>query len=127
VQVWIRNDSMKNVAALAAALEKATKSHANREFKAFIIFQSLPKGVTEEAFTRQVAQIYSQHKLRNTSVSYLGEDRNEALEDYKISSDPKVRNTVLVYKNRRLDTKFVNFTADRAGVAALNTAIRKVL
>ncbi|NUQ71476.1 MAG: hypothetical protein HUU17_11735 [Chthonomonadales bacterium] len=52
---------------------------------------------------------------------------NVAVKGYGINTDPAVRNTIFVYRNRTVHSKFVNMKADDKGVAALQTAIEQVL
>ena len=46
-----------------------------------------------------------------------------ALRAYKINLVPEVKNTVMLYRKRRVTHKFVNLRADEKGLAELKTAI----
>ena len=69
----------------------------------------------------------AQEKLQNVALVYLPGPTDEAVKDYEINTDAKVKNTVFVYKSRKVKAKFVNFVADKKGTDTLETAIKGVL
>lgn len=126
VQVWVNTDNDKNVAALATALEQAAAQHADAKFKAFVVFVNRDKVEGEKLQTR-LQELGRRLKLTNVSLVYLNGPENVAVKGYGINTDPAVRNTIFVYRNRTVHSKFVNMKADDKGVAALQTAIEQVL
>lgn len=126
MQVWINNDNPKNVAQISQYLESAVKRHAGKELKAFVVFIN-PQEKAEDVISKDLQQIGTQAKLNQVSLSFLPGPKDHGVEDYEINMDPKVKNTVLVYKDKKLDTKFVNFVPDKKGVKALEAAIQKVV
>jgi len=126
VQAWINSDDDKNVAALVAALEKVAKANADARFKAFVVFAN-PKREAADAISARLKRIGDKLGVEHVALAYLPGPDDPAVKGYGVSTDPKVRNTIFVYRNRTVDAKFVNFTADDKGIGALNEAIRKVL
>lgn len=64
-------------------------------------------------------------KADNVGLALLKGTQDESLAGYKINTDPTVKNTVIVYKDRKASAVFVNWTpkeADqlKAAIAAVN-------
>ena len=51
---------------------------------------------------------------------------NEAIGNYKINTGSEVKNTVFVYKNWKVEKKFINLKGDEKGLAELNSAISSI-
>lgn len=126
IQVWMNNDDPKNVGALVEALEKMARTHADKRLKVFVVF--LPtNGESPGTMEARLSKLASQKRIEHVALTYLPSLKDEAISDYEINTDAKVKNTLFVYKNRRVDTKFVNFVADAKGLEALNAALKRVL
>lgn len=117
MQVFLQYDSPANAKAFATLLQAATKKHDKAGLKAFILVK--PGDPAQATLVKLNAP--------NVGVAVLDEKGAEGLQLYKISSDPKVKNTVLVYKNRTVVNNFVNLDASGSGAKALNEAIDKML
>ena len=65
--------------------------------------------------------------LQNMAIAFSRTGRmNEAVGAYKVNTNTAVKNTIIVYKDMKVHTKFVNLKADTKGLAELNTAISGV-
>ena len=53
-------------------------------------------------------------KADNIGLALLKGSQDESLPGYKISTDPAVKNTVIVYKDRTTSAVFVNWTPKEA-------------
>jgi protocatechuate 3,4-dioxygenase beta subunit len=126
VQVWVNDDSAQNVEKIVSVLEKAATKHADKKLKAFVVFIN-PKAEPSSAMKTRLASLAEKEKVANVSLVYLPGPKNEAVSEYQINTDPKVKNTIFVYKARKVDTKFVNFVADENGIKSLKSAIKNVL
>ncbi len=119
VQVWVNEDSPENVLAIANNLQAKVASSKN-EFKAFIINVTCCDVCTKAA----------ENLAKNVKGNELGitvlDPKNSAVKQYKVNLDKEVKNTVFVYKNRKVVAKFINLKADREGLNALNEAITKI-
>jgi protocatechuate 3,4-dioxygenase beta subunit len=124
-QAWINTDDEKNVAALVAALEKASAKHADSKFKAFVVFMN-PNREGADALKARLASLGEKHKIQNVALTFLPGPDDAAVKGYGVNPDAKVRNTIFVYRNRTVDAKMVNFQADEKGIAALHDAIGRV-
>ena len=123
VQVWVNGDDMDNVLEISKTLEKAVEAKKRSQFKAFIIV------LTDKAHAadtgKKLAAAADKAGFNDISVAYLTKD-SSALKDYKMSTAADVKNTVIVYKDRKVDAKFVNLKGDDKGLTALNGAINKI-
>jgi hypothetical protein len=126
VQVWVNADDAKNVAAIVDDLEKETRANADKKMKAFVIFIN-PDKQPKDAITKRLKELAAKEKVQNVALAFLPGPDNEAVQDYKINTDAQVKNTVFVYRNRKVDAKFVNFVADKQGLTDLNAAVKHVL
>lgn len=83
-------------------LSKATKSNEKAEFKSFILF------VQDDA--AHLKQLNTAEKSDNVGLALLKGASDEAIGGYKINTDASVKNTVIVYRNRKATAVFVNWT-----------------
>lgn len=117
MQVFLGNDTPANAVAFARALQAETQSYSKQGLKAFILLK--PGDKAEAELVKLNAP--------NVGVAILDGEGAEGLKLYKISSDPKVKNTVLLYKDRVVVSNFVNLDATGAGSKTLSEAIAKML
>lgn len=66
-------------------------------------------------------ELNSAEKADNVGLALLKGKSDESLQGYKISTDPSVKNTVIVYRNRKATAVFVNWTPKET--KQLNAAI----
>jgi protocatechuate 3,4-dioxygenase beta subunit len=126
VQVWINKDDTKNIVTIAETLEKATTANADKKMKAFIVFIN-PDKASKAEMTQRLDKLAGEAKLKNVALVYLPGPNDEAVGEYHINTNPSIKNTVFVYKARQVDTKFINFVANKQGQEALNAAIKTVV
>lgn len=119
VQVWHNHDDEENLVATIKHLDAKVGS-SKSELKAFAIRVAFCDGCAGETST--LAQKVGDVKVGIAHVNAS----DKAIEDYKYNIDREVKNTVFVYKNRKVVEKFVNFKADKAGLAKLDAAIAKI-
>lgn len=48
------------------------------------------------------------------------------MQRYKVNLDPEVKNTIIVYRNKKVTAKFVNLKADEKGLSELKAALEAV-
>ncbi|HZO88317.1 MAG TPA: thioredoxin family protein [Chthonomonadaceae bacterium] len=126
VQVWVNTDTMQNVAAIAETLERAVKANTGQKMKAFIIFMNA-KGESTQALADRLRKLAADRKIEQVALTYLPNSRHEAVAEYQINTDPRIKNTVFVYKARKVEAKFINLMADKRGLAALNNSLHTAL
>ena len=73
------------------------------------------------------ASLAAKKKLDHVALTYVSGPEDEAVKAYRINTGAKVKNTVLVYKNRMVSSKFINLVADKSGLESLDKAIHSVV
>lgn len=119
VQIWANMDDPANIKGLAAAVSKSVAS-SKHELKGFVVNLAHCDKCVEGTKT-----FAKDSKLNNIGITYLKAD-TPYVKNYKINTDSAVKNTVIVYKNKKVAAKFVNLKADEAGLKQLSAAIAKV-
>ena len=119
VQVWTNMDAPENVMGLAKHLSAKVDS-SKHEFKAFMINLAHCDACIDG--TKSVAK---KAELKNIAMTYL-DAKSDYVKNYKVNVSEEVKNTVFVYKNRKVVAKFVKLKADKAGLSKLDTAIAKI-
>ena len=124
VQVWVNGDSQQNVAKIASTLGTAMKKNGKAEFKALIVF--IADGAEVGAAKAEGLALVKKSGLKGLAMATISPS-NEAVKDYKINTSPEVKNTVIVYKDWKVQNKMVNLKADASGMKTLDAAIRSVV
>jgi len=119
VQVWVNGDEPENVIAIANDLDKKMAT-SNAEFRAFVVYLTHCEKCVEMTST-----LASKVKGSKVAMTHLPIN-SESVKDYKVNTSTDVKNTVFVYKNRKVVAKFVNLKGDAAGLKSLNAAITKI-
>ncbi|HMS54669.1 MAG TPA: hypothetical protein PKA27_04655 [Fimbriimonadaceae bacterium] len=123
VQVWVNGDSGSNVQAIASNLQANMKAHSGAKLKAFVIF------LTDEGKSKDTANaiegMSKKVEASDVAMAWLGKG-DKAVEDYKVNTSAEIKNTVFIYKDRQVKAKFVNFKADKKGLAELDAAISAI-
>ncbi len=125
VQVWVNGDDEQNVRAVVRNLERETVANKAKKFKAFVVFIN-PRHESAAVMNAKLAKLGAEEKIKNVALAYLSGPADPAIADYKINTDATVRNTVFVYRARKVAAKFVNFTADASDLKTLDAAIAQV-
>lgn len=122
IQVWINKDDDKNVETLVKTLNDSVIANKEKELKGFFIF------VDEDAkgIEAKLTKLAEKQSANDVALAYLSKS-SEGVVNYKINLDPEVKNTVIVYRNKKVTAKFVNLSADEKGLADLQTALSDVL
>jgi len=114
VQVWVNGDDESNVKSVLSSLETRV-AQSKHKLKAFVILMS---GSDTDALKSKW-----QGQSQKVAIAVIGKD-SEAAKNYEVNLAAK--NTVFVYRDMKLKSKFVDLKADKAGLKALNAAINKV-
>lgn len=119
VQVWNTGDDQQNIVAMLNHLDAKVAS-SKHGLKAFEVRVTMcEKCVSDNG------EIAKMVKGNNVGITQIPSS-SEAVKAYKINTDGTVKNTILVYKNRKVVANFVNLKADKEGLAKLDTALAKI-
>lgn len=111
VMIWVNSDDWSSLEPMAKSLEAAIKSRGLRNFRAFLVYMnpkrlSLPQVLDE---SRKKADAW---KLEKTALVCIpSPDDAESAALFQINSDPRVKNTVMVYSHRKVAFKKINLKA----------------
>jgi hypothetical protein len=122
VQVWTNGEDSKNLADIVSALDKQVKAKKAAEFHAFVITLVDKDGI--DSTSKSLTEMAGKLKVEDIHITYLDKS-DRGVRGYRVNVDPAVKNTVFVYRNKKVTDKFVNFKADEKGLAQLNAAIDK--
>ena len=100
-------------------LNTAIKDHKKSEFEGFMLMMTMCDDCVGKA-----NKFASSTKAKSVHIALMPTDSN-SVKSYKISLDPKVKNTILVYKEKKVVAKFVNLTASKKDQEKLKAAIAK--
>lgn len=121
VQAWVSpSEKPETVLALAKTLSANVETYKAADLKGFMIMLTMCAGCEGKA-----AKFAEKAKLENIGIATLAFE-NEAVKNYKVSLDKDVKNTVIVYKNKKVAAKFVNLTDSKEDLAKLEAAIAGV-
>jgi hypothetical protein len=121
VQAWVNGDSKENITAVAKTLDQQMEAKSGAELKTFVIvLTSDPKSTAAE-----LKEIGETNHLKYVALAYL-DKKSPSVDDYKVAVNSEVKNTVFVYKKRRVESKFVNLNPDEKGLSELTAAIAKI-
>ncbi len=121
IQVWINNDDDKNVEKLVKTLNEAVLANKAKNLKAFFIFVT-DKGKSFEPKLLKVEAATGAHDL---ALAYVP-PKHDGVAAYKVNLDSGVKNTVMLYRKRKVTAKFVNLAADEKGLKELSAAVTEL-
>lgn len=121
-QVWVNGDDPANVAKITKTLEGAIAKNGLKKFRAFVVVMP-GKDETPSTLKARLASFATENGLSDVALTFVYGDSKEAIEEYKINTDPSIKNTVLVYANRAVVANYVNLTGDDAGLSKLKASI----
>ncbi|MDR3689575.1 MAG: hypothetical protein P4L46_09370 [Fimbriimonas sp.] len=124
VQVWVNGDKIGNVAKIADALEGAIKMEGPSKLKGFVVFIK-PTGESDAKIQNLLRMVANQCHLQHVGLLFVDGSANEAVGEYKINTAASVKNTVIVYRDRKVSANFVNLVGDDGGIKALKMAMMK--
>ena len=120
VQIWLSpSESAETVEAFAKTISKAVKKNKKSEFKGFLINLTYCGDCVDKA-----NKTVKNFKYDNIAFATLASN-DGAVKRYKVNTAKEVKNTIFVYKDKKVVAKFVNLKADKYGLAKLNAAIAK--
>lgn len=121
VQVWANGDDIKNLLFITRMLDREMKANEKPELKAFVIVLT----DTPEETAKMLEAVATRAGTKDVGLAYLSK-KDAAVSDYKFNVSSDVKNTVFVYRDKKVSEKFINLKADEQGLGELAKAIGKV-
>ena len=112
--IWLNNDDFKGLASLSETLESQSQKRGLRQLRVFIMYMN-PHGMPTKEVERALQDVAGKVTLKNVALTYVPSPKDPGTSAaYRINPSLDVRNTVMVYKKRRVIEKRTNFepTAD---------------
>ncbi len=125
ILIWVNTDDLVNVAAMAKRLEEEITLKGTRRIRAFIVYMN-PNNEAKSEVERRLRFFALDAGLSQVAVTYVpspGDTRTSGL--YRINPSSDVRNTVIVYKSRKVFDKYVNFAATAEDLDRLIASVEK--
>ncbi len=122
VQVWTNGEDSKNLSEIVSVLEKQATAKEAAELKIFVIELTDKAGVPSAS--KSLTELSEKLGTKQMHFTYLDKE-DSGVKGYKVNLDPEVKNTIFIYKGKKVTDKFVNLKADEKGVASLTEAIEK--
>jgi protocatechuate 3,4-dioxygenase beta subunit len=125
IMIWINTDSWSNIAGLAQSLDKKIEEQGPDKFRVFLIYMN-PDGLKTQELENRLQEFAKDNELKNIAVLSIPsphDEKNAAL--YRINPNKDTRNTLILYKNRRVFDKYINFDASDNNLDLLFASIRK--
>lgn len=125
VQVWVNNDSFENVGKIASALESEIDKKGANKLKVFVVFIN-PTKLSDKEISTKLEKLAEKNHLKNVALTYLPGAEANPVKEYQINTSKSVKNTVLVYSDRKVKSNFVNLEASQNGLNSLKTAVEAI-
>lgn len=129
IMAWVNTDDWSETAKLGRFLEAKILEKGLKNMRAFIIYMN-PKRLPPADVSSTLNVFAKNAGLKNVALLYISSpDDPKTSHLYRLNSNKEVRNTVFVYKGRRVADTFVNIDYSTESLAALmkrlNQAINK--
>lgn len=112
VMAWINTDNWQNVSRLAKALDAEIAVKGLNKLRAFIIYMN-PGKLTNDAAEKKLISFSETAGLKHVAVLFVPSPVDKSTATlYRINPAPTIRNTIIVYKNRKVQDKYINFDAN---------------
>jgi protocatechuate 3,4-dioxygenase beta subunit len=119
VLLWVNSDDLGNVGKIASRLEQEIRELGPKRVRVFMIYMN-PDRKPRPELEALLSSWAADASLKHVAVTYVPSPTDEKSSVlYRINPDPRVKNTVFVYRKRRIVDKFVNLHADDDSLARL--------
>ena len=123
ILAWVNTASLDEVATLTARLEKEMRDRGEGRLRAFVIYMN-PDRLPRPEVEKRLADIASRVDVKKVALTWVPSPTDDATAAlYDINPDPRVKNTMIVYRKRRVVGKFVNLPMTPAGLDQLVAAV----
>jgi protocatechuate 3,4-dioxygenase beta subunit len=125
VLIWMNSDDWSNMETLTSSLESEIKRKGLKRIRVFLMYMN-PENKTEEEIENLLETFSEKNNLNNVALTYIPNPTDpETAGLYNINPDAKIRNTVIVYRNRGVFDKVINFKSDHASIQKLIVSVEK--
>jgi hypothetical protein len=123
--VWVNTDDWTDVKNLGQFLEKKISEKGLDNMRVFIIYMN-PKRLPPAQVDLSLKELAKIARFKNVALLHIpSPDDSKTSGLYRINPNKDIKNTVFVYKRRRVTAKFINQTSSPESVATLIKSIDK--
>ncbi|HZF66256.1 MAG TPA: hypothetical protein VEZ55_17325 [Chitinophagaceae bacterium] len=127
VMAWVNTDDWSEMAKLAQFFETTIAEKGQDNIRAFIIYMN-PSKLAPQKVAVKLDELGKSAGLKSVALLYIpSPDDNKSSGLYRINPNEKIKNTVLVFKERRVRDKFINFNASTDEFTQLTKNLSKTL
>jgi protocatechuate 3,4-dioxygenase beta subunit len=121
--IWLNNDDFKSLASMSEWLEGQSQKRGLRQLRVFIMYMN-PHGLPTKEVEQKLRAVADKAALKNVALTYVPNPTDPGTSGrYRINPSLEVRNTVMVYKKRRVVEKHTNFEATTENMTSLLAAL----
>lgn len=125
VLFWVNSDANQDeVEKWAKWLEELSFQLGDGNFKAYLIYTN-PKKLPRQQLETNLAAFGQKLDLKKIAVTYVPSADDKATDTYLNRINPATENTFIVYNNRKVADKFVNFKFNEQNIALLKTSVKR--
>lgn len=116
LMIWVNNADWDALAPIARRLEAEIRTRGIRQFRVFIVYMN-PEGLPIAKLLEESRRKTDTWKLEKTALVCVPSPTDEESAGlFRINSDPRVKNTVMVYSHRRVAYKQINLKQNELDV-----------
>ena len=125
VLAWVNTQSADDLVTLLTRFEKEIRDRGEDRLRAFVIYMN-PDRLPRPEVEKRLQAIASSAGIRKVALTWVPSPTDEETAAlYDINPDPRVTNTMIVYRKRRVVEKFVNLPMTPAALDRLIAAVGK--
>jgi protocatechuate 3,4-dioxygenase, beta subunit len=123
--IWVNTDDLNHVAKVATRLEREIHAKGPERIRAFVIYMN-PYRQSPAEVEALLSSFAKEALLSRVAVAYVPSPTDKATSAlYGINPAPSVKNTVIVYRNRKVFEKFINLTAAEMSMDQLVKSVER--
>lgn len=108
VMIWVNDNDWVALSYIAKRLETEIEGRGLRKFRAFIMYMN-PDSKPLPEVMKALSDFSASLKLSRLAVTYIPSPTDEVTARlFEINPDKKIKNTVLIYKKRKVVGKIIN-------------------
>ena len=112
IMVWINDANLESMGSFVRTLETEMHKRGEKKLRVFLIHMN-PQQKDPATLEKELTVWADQQQLKKVALVYIpSPDDPETAELFEINSSPEVKNTIFVYKKRRVAAKWINSNYD---------------
>lgn len=118
------DDQWDEIAAICRRLEEESVRRNAQRFKAYLVYTN-PKNLPVKEVEAKLQRFADSLSIKNMAITYVPSIHDKKTEMYLNEINPKTRSTLIVYNNRKVFDKFIDFTATEKNFNLLFSSVEE--